>query len=218
MGQRREPRTQVKLPVRIFGTDQDGRAFSENVTTIDVSREGARLEGVQAQIKLGETIGLVHGANKGRFCVKWIGQAGLPSQGHIGLQNLAPQKPLWDIAMPATVTDSFRGKGKAAERRAHPRLKSMNSLELHPDGQAAPIWGNAVDLSLGGCFVEMPIPLKLGTSLKVALWVRDIKVWVSGKVVNSRPGFGIGIQFTAIKPEDAERLRSFLQSITRLPM
>jgi hypothetical protein len=58
----------------------------------------------------------------------------------------------------------------------------------------------------------------MGTTLKVALWVQDTKVWVSGKVVNSRPGFGIGIQFTAIKPEDTERLRSFLQSISRLPL
>jgi hypothetical protein len=218
MGQRREPRTQVQLPVRIFGTDQEGRPFSENVVTVDVSREGVRLHGVQAQIKVGETVGLTHGSNKGRFCVKWIGQAGSPSHGHMGLQNLAPQKPLWDMALPAAGTDSFGGKGKAAERRAHPRLKSTNSLELHPDGEAAPIWGKAVDLSLGGCFVEMPIPLKMGTTLKVALWVQDTKVWVSGKVVNSRPGFGIGIQFTAIKPEDTERLRSFLQSISRLPL
>jgi hypothetical protein len=218
MGQRREPRTQVQLPVRIFGTDQDGRPFSENVVTIDVSREGARLQGVQTQIKVGETIGLTHGANKGRFRVKWTGQAGSPSHGQMGLQNVAPQKPLWDMALPAAGTDSFSSRGKAAERRAHPRLKSTNSLELHPDGQAAPIWGKAVDLSLGGCFVEMPIPLKIGTTLKVALWVQETKVWVSGKVVNSRPGFGIGIQFTAIKPEDTERLRSFLQSISRLPL
>ena len=218
MGQRREPRTQIRLPVRIFGTDQDGRPFSENVFTIDVSREGARLQGVQARIKVGEIIGLSHGTNKGRFRVKWTGQIGSAAQGQIGLQNNDPRKALWTVALPEPKIDSYGRQSKAAERRLHPRLKSTNSVELHPDGQAAPIWGKASDLSLGGCFVEMPMPLKVGTSIKVGLWIKESKLWVTGKVVNSRPGFGIGVQFTAMTSEDADRLRTFLQSITRLPL
>jgi len=218
MGQRREPRTQSRLPVRIFGTDQDGRPFSENVFTVEVSREGARLEGVQARVKVGEIIGLAHGPNKGRFRVKWTGQSGSSAQGQIGLQNVDPQKALWSVALPEARVDSFGRQSKGAERRLHPRLKSTSSVELHPDGQTAPIWGKASDLSLGGCFVEMPMPLKVGTSLKVGLWIKDSKLWASGKVVNSRPGFGIGVQFTAMTPEDADRLRSFLQSMSRLPL
>ncbi len=217
MGQRREPRTEVRLPVRIFGTDANGRAFSESVFTLDVSREGARLGGVQAQIKIGEIVGLTHGQNKGRFSVKWIGQPGSPPQGQLGLQNISPQKPLWDLNLPAAGLDSFGRQSKGAERRKHPRMKSMNSVELHPDDQSAPIWGKAVDLSLGGCFVEMPIPLKAGTPLKVGLWIKEHKIWLNGKVVNSRPGFGIGIQFAEISREDTERLQEFLSSITRLP-
>jgi hypothetical protein len=38
MGKRVEPRMPIELPVRIFGTDADGKIFSENVTTIDVSQ------------------------------------------------------------------------------------------------------------------------------------------------------------------------------------
>ncbi len=218
MGERKEPRTQTSLAVRIFGTDINGRAFSENVMTVDISREGARLAGVKTEIKAGEIIGLTHGSNKGRFSVKWVGQAGSPQQGQIGLQNIAPQKPLWEIALPASGADPFGRQSKGAERRKHPRIKSMNSVELHPDGQSAPIWGKAADLSLGGCFVEMPIPLKKGSSLKVGLWINERKLWVSGKVVNSRPGFGIGIQFTEITPDDLDRMRKFLQSLTRLPL
>jgi len=45
MGKRRESRTPIELPVRIFGTDHSGKIFSENVTTIDVSQHGARLRG-----------------------------------------------------------------------------------------------------------------------------------------------------------------------------
>jgi hypothetical protein len=217
MGKRREPRKPTKLPVRIFGTDAGGRAFSANVFTIDVSRDGARVSGVQVDIKPGETIGLAYGKNKARFSVKWVGERGTQYEGHIGLLNLAPQNSLWDFPAPAPAADDF-GKTEASERRKHPRLKCVNSVELHPERQTAPIWGKALDLSLGGCFVEMPIPLKQGTKLKIALWVKEEKLQLEGKVVNSRPGFGIGIQFTDIAPENEERLRQYLKSITRIPI
>lgn len=48
MGQRREPRKAVEVSVRIFGTDAGGKIFSQSVTTVDVSRNGLRLCGVQA--------------------------------------------------------------------------------------------------------------------------------------------------------------------------
>ncbi len=52
MGKRREPRAPIELPVRIFGTDQGGKIFSESVTTTDVSQHGAQLQGVRARLKL----------------------------------------------------------------------------------------------------------------------------------------------------------------------
>jgi hypothetical protein len=93
----------------------------------------------------------------------------------------------------------------------------MNSVELHPEGQTAPIWGRAVDLSLGGCFVEMQIPLRPSTKVKVGIWINEVKLWANGKVVNSRPGFGIGIQFDEFSEADSTRLQQFLKSIVRLP-
>lgn len=217
MGQRREPRKEVRLPVRIFGTDANGRTFSENVFTSDVSQGGVKLDGVQAEIKVGEIIGMAYGQNKGRFSVKWAGQAGSSRGGQLGLQILSSNKPLWDFSLPASEVDGYKAQARAAERRKHPRLKAMNSVELHPEGQAAPIWGRAIDLSLGGCFIEMPIPLKQGMKLKVGIWIRETKLWAVGKIVNSRPGFGVGIQFTEISEEDSARLKQFLQSITSLP-
>lgn len=218
MGQRREPRKDVKVSVRIFGTDAEGRPFSENVSTFNVSREGAGVSGVTAQVKVGEIIGLTYGKNKGRFSVKWAGQYGTPQAGRVGLINLSPDKPLWDFALPTPSFDEFGRQAMGLERRKHTRLKCVNSVELHPGGAAAPIWGKASDLSVGGCFVEMPIPLAVDTKLKIGLWIKETKLWATAKVVNSRPGFGIGIQFSEISPEDSERLKQYLQSMTRIPM
>jgi PilZ domain len=220
MGKRREPRQQVRLPVRIFGTDANGRAFSENVFTADVSRQGARIVGVRSQIKEGEVIGMSHGANKGRFAVRWVGGAGTDRAGEIGLANSTPDKTLWNLLLEPPRADTFVGakvtRQSGAERRGSPRLKCVNSVQLQPEGEPAPIWGKAIDLSVGGCFVEMPIPLRQGTRLKIAVWIKEAKLWATGKVVNSRPGFGIGVQFTSMSPQDTEQLRQYLTSITQL--
>jgi hypothetical protein len=218
MGQRREPRKDLKVPVRVFGTDLDGRPFSENVSTLNVSSRGAKLAGLQAKIKTGEVIGMAYGAQKSRFAVRWVGSAGAATEGQLGLENVSPEKPFWDFPLPAPGMDEYGRHSKGAERRKYVRLKCLISVELYPDGESAKIWGKAVDVSVGGCFVEMSIPLREGTKLKIVLWVKDEKLQAKATVVSSRPGFGVGIQFQEISPEDAQRLKQFLQSITRLPI
>lgn len=218
MGQRREPRKDLKVPVRIFGTDINGRPFSENVATLNVSSRGAKLAGLQANVKPGEVIGMAHGAQKSRFTVRWVGPPGGSLEGQVGLENISPEKPFWDFPLPAPGIDEYGRHSTGTERRKHARLKCMNSVELYAEGESAKIWGKAVDLSLGGCFVEMPMPLKEGTKLKIILWIKEEKLQVKGKIVSSRPGFGIGVQFNEIAPEDGVRLKQFLQSITRLPI
>jgi len=53
MGKRREPRKAVELRVHIFGTDGGGKIFSENLTALDVSQNGARLTKVHAHARDG---------------------------------------------------------------------------------------------------------------------------------------------------------------------
>ena len=216
MGQRREPRKDINVPVRIFGTDSAGKAFSENVSTINVSHEGVLLAGVRAELKLGEVIGLTYGSNKVRFAVKWVSQPNSAQEHRVGLLNVTTDKPLWDFPLPARGMDEFGRHTTGAERRQSPRMKCINSVELQPDGESSPIWGKAVELGMGGCFVEMPIPLRQGVKLKMALWIQETKLWMRAKVVSSRPGFGIGLQFTEIADADKAVLKDFLRSITRI--
>jgi PilZ domain len=210
MGNRREPRTEKNLPVRIFGTDADGRIFSEKVTTVNVSQRGAEVSGVKATVRLDEVVGLSHNQNKGHFKIKWIGQPHTPKAGHLGLVNVSPEKPFWDFAVPAPATDSFQPA--VVERRKYPRVRCATSVELHPEG-AAMIWGKASDLSIGGCYIEMAIPLPPGTKLKLGIWIGEKKCWAAGKVTNSTPGFGFGIQFTEIAGKDMQLLSDFVNTV-----
>jgi len=216
VGQRKEPRKDIKVQVRIFGTDSSGQIFSEKCTTVNVSREGAELSGVHAQPHVDEIIGLTYGQTKGHFRVRWVGPPGSPKSGHVGLLNLTPEKPLWDFPLPArTVDDSPSG---LQDRRRHPRIKSVNSVEVYPSGETAPVRARTADISLGGCFVEMSNTLPKGSTLKLALWVKDSKIWAQAKVVTSTPGYGIGVQFTAMSDMEKRQLEQFLESITRIPI
>ena len=64
MGRRSQPRKQIELPVRIFGTDSGGQVFSVQALTINISRNGAELAGVRSKLSLDEIVGLSYGANR----------------------------------------------------------------------------------------------------------------------------------------------------------
>ena len=214
MGKRREPRKEIKVPVRIFGTDTGGRIFSEKAFTTNVSQQGVELSGVQAQPNVDEIVGVTYGVTKAHFRVKWVGQPGTPQAGHLGLLNLSPEKSLWDFPLPPP---GFDGSVRdAKDRRTSSRLKCTNSAEVYPSGETAPIRTRTADLSMGGCFLEMPNPLPKGTQIRIALWVKEFKLWTNGEVVTSTPGFGIGVKFTQISEQDKNQLKHFLESLVRI--
>jgi len=214
MGKRREPRKEIKVPVRIFGTDKGGQIFSEKVFTSNVSQQGLLLTGVQAQPNLDEIVGVTYGQTKGHFRVRWVGEAGTDKAGQVGLLNLAPERAFWDFPLPPP---SFDGSVRDAhDRRTSPRVKCASSVEVYPTGEAAPIRTRTADLSLGGCFVEMPNPLPKGTQVRIALWIKESKIWANGEVVTSTPGFGIGVRFTEITPQDKNQITQLIGSMVRI--
>jgi PilZ domain len=216
MAARREHRKNVELSVRIFGTDANGRIFSECVSTVNVSVQGAMLGGVNRPIKPGEIIGLTYGKSKARFRVQWVGEAGTPQAGKIGVQNVVASSCVWDVPLPKEGLDD-EGRAFASGPRQNPRLKCSSSVELRPPGQP-PVWSRVGDISEGGCFVEMMIPLQPGTRLKISLWLKNNKVTAEGVVANSRPGFGVGVRFTDMSKQDSDALKDFLKSLVRIPV
>jgi hypothetical protein len=214
MGKRREPRKEIRVPIRIFGTDSGGQIFSEKAFTVNVSQLGVELSGVQALPNVDEIVGLTYGVTKAHFRVKWVGQRGSAMAGHLGLLNLTPEKSLWDFPLPPP---GFDGSVRdLRDRRTSPRMKCASSVEVYPIGETAPIRTRTADLSLGGCFLEMPNPLPKGAHIKIALWVKDFKIWANAEVVSSTPGFGIGVKFTEITEQDRHQLKEFLESMVRI--
>jgi hypothetical protein len=210
MGQRKEPRTQAKIAVKLWGTDAHGRPFIDSVHTRNVSNEGALLEGVQRGLKPGDSVGITYGQNKARFRVAWVGQAGTPHEGMLGVEAVTKGKCIWDIPLEAARPDPFvHGGGR--DRRQFPRFECTASVEISAENSVAPLRGKLADLSLGGCYAEMMIPLKVGAKLNLAIWLDAVKITTAGMVTSSHPGFGIGIKFIGMAGADRERLQEYLK-------
>src|SRR5438445_13649277 len=97
-----------------------------------------------------------HCQTKGRFVVRWVGAIGTPRAGQIGIEYTSPEKPFWGVPLPEASVDDFGRQTGDKDRRRHLRIKSMNSVELHPQGETSRIWVCAADLSLVGSLVGVP--------------------------------------------------------------
>lgn len=98
MGTRKHQRVKMVLPIRIAGRDPDGKPFSLLSHTLDFSRQGARLGGVQASLRVGDEITVEYKRHHGRFKVIWVNAA----RGQLGAANLEPEKSVFlEFELPA---------------------------------------------------------------------------------------------------------------------
>ena len=71
-------------------------------------------------------------------------------------------------------------------------------------------WDNVADLSVGGSYIETPIPLDPGTKFSIAIWIEQSKVIAQATIIHRTPGLGIGIRFHQLSNADQDIIGSFL--------
>jgi diguanylate cyclase (GGDEF)-like protein/putative nucleotidyltransferase with HDIG domain len=98
-------------------------------------------------------------------------------------------------------------------RRLYARMKCRITIELHPDTEAGPIFGNLIDISMGGCYVETSAILTPGTNLKLIFSIDDGKLHADGTVARIHPGSGIAVQFKELNREDKVRMHRILEFV-----
>jgi diguanylate cyclase (GGDEF)-like protein/putative nucleotidyltransferase with HDIG domain len=105
------------------------------------------------------------------------------------------------------------------DQRLHTRMKCRLTIELHPQGNAAPVFGNMIDISLGGCYVETAAILAPGSSVKVVFSMDKVDLSAEGSVARIHPGSGVAVQFKEMSRESREkmyRILEFVQSTTTM--
>jgi len=66
------------------------------------------------------------------------------------------------------------------------------------------------DLSLVGCYVDIPNPLSVGTEIKLRLAHQDTTFTARAVVASSESNLGMGISFTSVESEQRRVLEDWL--------
>ncbi len=105
------------------------------------------------------------------------------------------------------------------DQRLHTRMKCRLTVELHPQGATGPVFGNMIDLSLGGCYVETAAILSPGSIVKLVFSIDDGTLSAEGTVARIHPGSGVAVQFKEMSRDSREkmyRILEFVQSKTTM--
>jgi len=223
MGKRLQPRVKGILPVRIWGTDGEGKPFAEHVCTIDISNKGASVAGVRAPLSPGDTVGLQYRNRQARFRVAWV--APNPAQGNnIGLECLQSGKELWPVDTPTEGADPYvPAEARLLER--HPPREERRSQTRYPVSGAAYVkamngssgrWMKLEDISLTGCYLQTTEPMEVGRNLLVKIKIVDCEFEAAAIVRSSYEGIAMGLEFTFLSNTDRATLRSVLHRLKDL--
>jgi methyl-accepting chemotaxis protein len=94
--ERRDPRISVSLPVRLTATDVSGSPLVQEVTTLNVSREGALLKGIRGTLRLGGEVSLARLQKLEKFSIAWVGKENTHGAGQIGVSAVNPPSLFWN--------------------------------------------------------------------------------------------------------------------------
>ena len=99
---RKKPRVPKTLRVIVKGIDPKGHPFAQSAYTVDLSEDGARLDGIGFLTTPGQTIEVRRRWRKARFRVVWIGHVGTSESNQVGVVGLQSEKNIWRVELPKT--------------------------------------------------------------------------------------------------------------------
>jgi methyl-accepting chemotaxis protein len=104
--ERRDPRIEVSLPVKLIATDVDGRHLEQEANTINISRKGALLKGIRSKLQQGSTVILSRLNRQEEYLISWVGEEKTAKANQIGLSAVDPASTFWNDAIERYSPDS----------------------------------------------------------------------------------------------------------------
>ena len=181
---RRNARVAVQIPVVLRSTHAGGNM---KVMTIDLSEGGMAVElprehRPRGQWQIAFTLPGTASALEVPAEFAWEGSS---KQAGLRFLQIAPE----------------------AARQLKDWLK-QNSAEVEQDDP--PIRCQLTDLSLGGCYLEMPAPFPASSLVTLSMKAAGVEVHVQGMVRVMHPEKGMGVEFTQATSEHRTALEKFL--------
>ena len=111
LGKRRDLRIEIALPVLLTGVDSHGRPLDQRVMTVNISRQGALLDGIHGVLSPGAKISLARGTKKEEFRVAWVVDDATPAGARIGVTAVDPKTSFWDEFLEAGNASDLEAAG-----------------------------------------------------------------------------------------------------------
>jgi hypothetical protein len=209
-GNLHEPIKAARIRVKIWGIDSTGRTFCETVQTRYVGREQAGVEGVKANLKVGDVIGASNGELKSRFRVEAVKTKASGEHSLELLMVAPPRGNFWGIKL-----DALPRLLRGSERRSSPRFRCSGFAVIQVLGQKFVVRAPISDIALNGCYIELAMPYAVGCTFKLEVTVRDTYMECPAQVVSSHPGVGMGVRFDPERLTGKRGLRLLLDELDR---
>jgi c-di-GMP-binding flagellar brake protein YcgR len=118
-------------------------------------------------------------------------------------------------ATPQAKADSglARFRAEPGNRRNESRKPCKLGAEVFKAGTTVPHRCTMSDISTGGCYLEMPTPFPAGIQVEIQIRTGATKVRIGGAVQSTHPGFGMGVRFHALSPQQQSDLLQVLAEL-----
>jgi CheY-like chemotaxis protein len=119
--ERKEERVRIELPVRLCRATRGLKP--QLAHTVDISKSGARLAGLEEPLEHGEIVKLECGNREAPFRVVWTGGQGTASAGQAGLECLAADEDFWKVDLQQLEDRKPLMRARAVQRGFLPQEK-----------------------------------------------------------------------------------------------
>ena len=96
------------------------------------------------------------------------------------------------------------------ERRRTPRYPFIATAEVIDQSSQATVSTRVTELSLRGCYLDMPDPLPIDTRINIKIYSEGKFFESAAMVVYSQPKLGVGVTFLEIRPQFLSVLKQWL--------
>jgi len=118
--ERAEKRVDVSLPIRLVATDAKGDRLEQEVTTVNISLNGALLTGIRGLLKPNAEVSLFHLHKQEQFRIAWVGGKNTPKAGQIGVSAVNQPSLFWNDVLGAGAQG-----GAAGSAGTPPKARAM---------------------------------------------------------------------------------------------
>jgi hypothetical protein len=216
-------RVQVALPLRVTYYDAGNKPCLSMSCSYDIAERGARISALRHGLKAGDIVAVDRGRTK-VFCrVVWIGGAGTPRAGQVGIECTDPAKSMWENELKQfeEIYDALprvNGIGKGLqpgtnerERRRFHRTVAEGWADL-TEGEETHTIADLQDLSEYGCRLVSRHSLAPGMSLDLSINVAHYDLKFKGQVRNS-VDLALGIEFREARKGDMQMLQHLVRKL-----